>query len=101
MAFSYVGTRTNGRPDAGPWLWPVLWMLRASGEPWLWSISAGGDWPVPGGEPLDARPRPGRVTKPVRGSVLLRRRKGKTPKLPSSVRPAIGKLGRDQGARKI
>lgn len=39
MAFSHVGTRKNGRPDAGPWSWLVLWLLRISGEPWLWSMS--------------------------------------------------------------
>ena len=37
IAFTYVGTRTNGRPDAGPWTWLVLWILKVSGEPWLWS----------------------------------------------------------------
>lgn len=40
IAFSYVGTRANGQPDAGPWTWLVQWMLKASGEPWLWSSSA-------------------------------------------------------------
>jgi methyltransferase (TIGR00027 family) len=38
IAFSYVGTRTDGRHDAGPWTGLVLWILRVSGEPWLWSI---------------------------------------------------------------
>ena len=38
IAFTYVGTRTNGRPDAGPWTWLVLWILKVSGEPWLWSM---------------------------------------------------------------
>jgi len=38
IAFSYVGTRADGRPDAGPWTRLVLWMLRVGGEPWLWSI---------------------------------------------------------------
>jgi len=38
IAFTYVGTRTNGRPDAGPWSWLVLWLLKVSGEPWLWSV---------------------------------------------------------------
>jgi methyltransferase (TIGR00027 family) len=37
FAFSYVGTRANGRPDAGPWTWLVLWILNVSGEPWQWS----------------------------------------------------------------
>jgi methyltransferase (TIGR00027 family) len=38
MVFSYVGTRETGRPDAGPWSCLVLWLLRVSGEPWLWSM---------------------------------------------------------------
>ncbi|MFC1841288.1 class I SAM-dependent methyltransferase, partial [Thermodesulfobacteriota bacterium] len=38
IAFTYVGKRTDGRPDAGPWTWLVLWILKATGEPWLWSI---------------------------------------------------------------
>jgi len=38
IAFTYVGTRANGRPDAGPWTWLVLLLLKASGEPWIWSI---------------------------------------------------------------
>jgi methyltransferase (TIGR00027 family) len=38
IAFTYVGTHIDGRPDAGPWTWLVLWILKASGEPWLWSI---------------------------------------------------------------
>jgi methyltransferase (TIGR00027 family) len=37
VAFTYVGTRTDGRPDAGPWTLLVLWLLKVSGEPWLWS----------------------------------------------------------------
>jgi len=41
IAFTYVGTRSNGGPDAGPWTWLVLWLLKLGGEPWLWSISAG------------------------------------------------------------
>jgi methyltransferase (TIGR00027 family) len=38
MAFTYIGTRPNGSPDAGPWTWLVLWLLKLGGEPWLWSI---------------------------------------------------------------
>lgn len=38
IAFSYIGRRTDGRPDAGSWTWLVLWMLKIAGEPWLWSI---------------------------------------------------------------
>ncbi len=37
MVFTYVGTRANGRPDGGPWSWLILWLLKAGGEPWLWS----------------------------------------------------------------
>ena len=40
FAFTHVGTRPNGTPDAGPWTWLVLWLLRVGGEPWLWGISA-------------------------------------------------------------
>ena len=39
IVFTYVGTRSNGKPDAGPWTWLVLWLLKVGGEPWLWSIS--------------------------------------------------------------
>lgn len=37
IVFTYVGKRADGRPDAGPWTWLVLWLLKVSGEPWLWS----------------------------------------------------------------
>jgi methyltransferase (TIGR00027 family) len=37
MAFTYIGTRLDGRPDAGPWTGLVLWILKLSGEPWRWS----------------------------------------------------------------
>ena len=40
VAFTYIGTRANGRPDAGPWTWLVLWILKVSGEPWLWATPA-------------------------------------------------------------
>ena len=39
--FTYVGTRPDETPDAGPWSWLVLWLLKVGGEPWLWSISPG------------------------------------------------------------
>jgi len=39
MVFTYIGMRSNGTPDAGPWTWLVLWLLKVGGEPWLWSIS--------------------------------------------------------------
>jgi methyltransferase (TIGR00027 family) len=38
IAFTYVGTRADGRPDAGPWTRLVLWILKVGGEPWLWSM---------------------------------------------------------------
>jgi methyltransferase (TIGR00027 family) len=38
IAFTHIGTRPDGRPDAGPWTGLVLWLLKVSGEPWLWSI---------------------------------------------------------------
>ena len=38
IAFSYIATGTDGLPDAGPRTRLVLWILKASGEPWLWSI---------------------------------------------------------------
>jgi methyltransferase (TIGR00027 family) len=38
IAFTYVGTRADGRPDAGPWTRLVLWILKVGEEPWLWSI---------------------------------------------------------------
>jgi methyltransferase (TIGR00027 family) len=38
IAFTHVGTRSDGRPDAGPWTRLVLWLLKVGGEPWLWSI---------------------------------------------------------------
>ncbi|UCE65847.1 MAG: SAM-dependent methyltransferase [Candidatus Zixiibacteriota bacterium] len=38
IAFTYIGTGADGRPDVGRWTGLVLWILRAGGEPWLWSI---------------------------------------------------------------
>jgi methyltransferase (TIGR00027 family) len=38
IAFTYVGTGDNGRPDVGRWTGLTLCILKASGEPWLWSI---------------------------------------------------------------
>ena len=38
IAFTHVGTGADGRPDVGSWTGLTLWMLRASGEPWLWSV---------------------------------------------------------------
>ena len=38
FAFTYIGDRDDGRPDAGRWTRLTLWLLNPSGEPWLWSI---------------------------------------------------------------
>jgi methyltransferase (TIGR00027 family) len=38
IAFTYIPTREDGRPDAGPRTGLVLWLLKLGGEPWLWSI---------------------------------------------------------------
>ena len=38
IAFTYICTGADGRPDAGRWTRLVLWILKVSGEPWLWSI---------------------------------------------------------------
>ena len=38
IAFSYIPTGEDGRPDAGRWTGLMRWILKANGEPWLWSI---------------------------------------------------------------
>ncbi|MBW2442597.1 MAG: SAM-dependent methyltransferase [Deltaproteobacteria bacterium] len=38
MAFSYIPTGADGRPDAGRWTGLMLWLQRTAGEPWTWSI---------------------------------------------------------------
>jgi methyltransferase (TIGR00027 family) len=38
ISFTYIGKRADGRPDAGRWTGLLLWILKATGEPWLWSI---------------------------------------------------------------
>ena len=38
IAFTYIGAGADGRPDAGRWTGLILWILKAGGEPWLWSI---------------------------------------------------------------
>ena len=38
IAFTYIGKRTDGRPDAGRCTGFLLWTLKVTGEPWLWSI---------------------------------------------------------------
>ena len=37
VAFTYVPTDDDGRPDAGRWTGLMLWLLKVGGEPWLWS----------------------------------------------------------------
>ena len=38
IVFTYIGAGADGQPDAGQWAGLVLWILKVSGEPWLWSI---------------------------------------------------------------
>ena len=38
IVFTYICTGEDGRPDVGRWTGLVLWTLKISGEPWLWSI---------------------------------------------------------------
>ena len=38
IAFSYIPTGTDGRPDAGRWTGLILWLQNVAGEPWTWSI---------------------------------------------------------------
>ena len=38
IAFTYIATGEDGRPDAGPCTGFLLWSLKVRGEPWLWSI---------------------------------------------------------------
>ena len=38
FAFTYVPSGEDGRPDAGPKTGLVLWLLKAGGEPWHWSV---------------------------------------------------------------
>ena len=40
IAFTYVPTGLDGRPYIGRWTGLVLWLLKMSGEPWLWSIKS-------------------------------------------------------------
>ena len=37
IAFTYIGKRPDGKPDAGPRSGLMLWLLKVGGEPWLWS----------------------------------------------------------------
>jgi methyltransferase (TIGR00027 family) len=38
VAFSYIPAGADGRPDVGRWTGLMLWLQKAVGEPWLWSI---------------------------------------------------------------
>lgn len=38
IVFTYVRTGSDGRPDVGRWTGLTLWILKASGEPWQWSV---------------------------------------------------------------
>lgn len=38
IAFSYIPTGADGRPDAGRWTGLLLWLQKVVGEPWIWSI---------------------------------------------------------------
>jgi len=38
IAFSYIPTGADDRPDAGRWTGLILWLQKAVGEPWTWSI---------------------------------------------------------------
>lgn len=38
IAFSYIPSGEDGRPDAGRWTGVMLWLQKIAGEPWIWSI---------------------------------------------------------------
>lgn len=38
IAFSFIPTGTDGRPDVGRWTGLMLWLQKLIGEPWVWSI---------------------------------------------------------------
>ncbi len=38
FAFTYIPTGADCRPDVGRWTGLMLWLQKAIGEPWLWSI---------------------------------------------------------------
>ncbi len=40
IAFTYICSGADGRPDIGRWTGLVLWTLKVTGEPWLWSIQS-------------------------------------------------------------
>ncbi len=39
IAFTYTGKGDNGEPYAGPHTKLVMWILKLTGEPWLWSAT--------------------------------------------------------------
>ena len=39
IAFTYIRSRPDGKPDAGPRSGLMLWLLKIGGEPWLWSTT--------------------------------------------------------------
>ncbi len=41
MVFTYIPADEDGKPDVGRWTGLTLWMLKVSGEPWLWCIRPG------------------------------------------------------------
>lgn len=38
IAFSYIPTGADGRPDVGRWTGLLMWGQEVTGEPWAWSI---------------------------------------------------------------
>ena len=38
IAFSYIPSGADGRPDVGRWTGLMLWLQKVVGEPWIWSI---------------------------------------------------------------
>jgi len=38
IAFTYIPTGADGRPNAGRWTGLMLWLQKVVGEPWIWSI---------------------------------------------------------------
>ena len=38
IAFSFIPTGADGRPDVGRWTGLMLWLQKIIGEPWVWSI---------------------------------------------------------------
>ena len=38
IAFSYIPSGADGRPDAGRWTGLMMWLQEVAGDPWIWSI---------------------------------------------------------------